>query len=127
MRKDSPVLFFIILIGLLALGIGVVIYLQNIVPDTIKSGSSADELTKADRRCLEVVKAGLRDAARAKFSSQKVVSLGKSRYQSTGNVDAPNATGILVRGNYSCIFNSSTKSFDLLSLEGGDIWTPLKK
>lgn len=126
MKKDSPLLFFIILIGLLALGIGVVIYLQNIVPDTIKSGSSADEQTKAERRCLEVVKAGLRDATKAKFSSQKVVSLGKGRYQCTGNIDAPNATGILVRGNYICVFNSSTKSFDLLSLEGDDVWIPLK-
>ncbi|HEX7555823.1 MAG TPA: hypothetical protein VF338_04305, partial [Leptolinea sp.] len=60
-------------------------------------------------------------------TSQKVVALGQNRYQVTGNVDAQNATGIIVRGNYNCVFNFDTKSFDLLSLEGDDVWKPLKK
>lgn len=127
MKKDSPVIFFLILLGLLALGIGAVIFLQQYVPDTIKAGSSMSEKSKAEGRCLEVVKAALRYPAKAKFSSQAVDLLGKNQYQATGNVDAPNASGIIVRGHYICVFNTSTKSFDLLSLEGDDVWKPLQK
>ncbi len=127
MKKDSPVVFILIILVVLALGVGAVILLQDYVPDTIKSGSSMDDQSKAVIRCEEVVKASLRSAVNAKFSSKKVMSLGNDRYQVTGNIDAPNASGIIVRGNYNCIFNFNTKSFDLLSLEGDDIWKPLKK
>jgi hypothetical protein len=127
MKKDSPILFMIILIVVLALGVAGVIYLQNSVPDTIKSGVSKDNSVKAVVRCEEVVKASLRNAVKAKFSNQKTTPLGKERYQITGKIEAPNASGIIARGNYNCIFNFNTKSFDLLSLEGDDIWTPLKK
>jgi hypothetical protein len=127
MNKTSPIVIFLIIIVVIALGILGVIYLQQAVPDTIKSNSGGSENSKAATRCEEVVKASLRDATRAKFSSQRVTSLGKSRYQITGNVDGPNASGIIVRGNYNCIFNFNTKSFDLLSLEGDDVWKPLKK
>lgn len=127
MKKDSPVVFILIIIVVLALGVGAVILLQDYVPDTIKAGSSMDNQTKAEVRCEEVVKASLRNAVKAKFSSKKIISLGNDRYQVTGNIDAPNASGIIVRGNYNCVFNFNTKSFDLLSLEGDDIWKPLKK
>lgn len=127
MKKDSPVVFILIVIVALALGIGAVILLQDYVPDTIKTGSSMDNQSKASIRCDEVVKASLRNAAKAKFTGKKTVPLGNNRFQSTGYIDAPNASGIIVRGNYNCIFNFNTKSFDLLSLEGDDIWTPLKK
>ncbi len=127
MKKDSPILFLIILILVIALGIGLVVFLQNSIPDTIKSGSTADNNAKAIVRCEEVLKASLRNPVKAKFSSQKVNDLEKNRYQVTGNIDAPNASGIMSRGNYNCIFNFNTKTFDLLSLEGEDIWIPLKK
>jgi Na+-translocating ferredoxin:NAD+ oxidoreductase RnfG subunit len=127
MNKTSPIVILLVIIAVIALGIFGVIYLQQAVPDTIKSNSGGSENTKAATRCVEVVKASLRDAVKAKFSNQRVTTLGKSRYQITGNVDAPNASGIIVRGNYNCIFNFNTKSFDLLSLEGDDVWKPLKK
>lgn len=127
MNKSSPLVIFLVIIILIAIVIAGVIYLQQAVPDTIKSNTAGSESTKAATRCIEVVKASLRDAVKTKFSSQKVIILGKSRYQITGNVDGPNASGIIVRGNYNCIFNFNTKSFDLLSLEGDDVWKPLKK
>jgi hypothetical protein len=109
MKKDSPIVFILIIIVVLALGVGAVILLQDYVPDTIKAGSSMDNQTKAEVRCEEVVKASLRNAVKAKFSSKKIASLGNDRYQVTGNIDAPNASGIIVRGNYNCVFNFNTK------------------
>jgi hypothetical protein len=127
MKNSSPVVVFLIIIAILALTVAGVIYLQVNVPDTIKSNVSGSDSKKAVIRCEEVIKASLRNAVKAKLSSQNVKSLSNNRYQVTGNVDAPNASGILVRGNYNCIFNFNTKSFDLLSLEGDDVWKPLKK
>ncbi|GAP20817.1 hypothetical protein [Leptolinea tardivitalis] len=127
MNRKSTVLVILIIIAVLILGILGVVYLQGAVPDTIKSNISMGDSDKAKVRCEEVVKASLRNAVKAKFSGQKVDSLGKNRFQVTGKVDAPNASGIIVRGNYNCIFNFNTKSFDLLSLEGDDVWKPLKK
>jgi hypothetical protein len=127
MNKSSPlVIFLVITIVILVTVIGVML-LQQYVPDTIKTNTSGSENSKAAVRCIEVIKASLRDAAKAKFTGQRITSLGQSRYQIIGNVDAPNASGIIVRGNYNCIFNFNTKSVDLLSLEGDDVWKPLKK
>jgi hypothetical protein len=116
MKKDSPIIFIIIVVALIGLGVAGVIFLQNLVPDTIKSGSSMDNTAKSVVRCEEVIKASLRSPAKAKFSNQKTSFLGTNRYQVTGNVDAPNASGIVVRGNYNCNRNCDTKSFDLVSL-----------
>jgi len=128
MNKPSPLVVFLIIILIIGVTAVGVYLLQVYVPDTIKSSSSGSDSTKASTRCVEVVKASLRDATKAKFSSLKTSNLGKNRYQITGNVDGPNASGIMVRGNYNCIFNFNTKSFDLLSLEGDvDVWKPLKK
>jgi len=127
MKNSSPVIVILIILAILGLTIAGVIYLQVNVPDTIKSNVSGSDSKKAVIRCEEVVKASLRNAVKAKFSSQNVKPLSNNRYQVTGNVDAPNASGILVRGNYNCIFNFNSKSFDLLSLEGDDVWKPLKK
>ncbi len=127
MNKPSPLVIFLVIIAVIGLTTAAVIFLQEYVPDTIKSSSEGSENTKAAIRCEEVVKASMRDATRAKFTGQKVVTVGKGRYQITGNVDGPNASGIIVRGYYNCIFNFNTKSFDLLSLEGDDVWKPLKK
>jgi len=128
MNKLSPIVVFLIIILIIGVTAFGVYLLQVYVPDTIKTSSSGSDSSKAATRCEEVVKASLRDATKAKFSSQKVSTQGKNRYQITGNVDGPNVSGIMVRGNYNCIFNFNTKSFDLLSLEGDvDIWKPLKK
>jgi hypothetical protein len=128
MNKPSPLVIFLAIILIIGVTVVGVYFLQKYVPDTIKTNTSGSESSKAATRCIEVVKASLRDATKAKFSGQKINILGKSRYQITGNVDGPNASGIMVRGNYNCIFNFNTKSFDLLSLEGDvDIWKPLKK
>jgi hypothetical protein len=127
MKKSSPLIVILIILAILAIAVAGVVYLQNNVPDTIKSNVSGSDSKKAVIRCEEVIKASLRNAAKAKFSSQKVTPLSNNRYQVIGNVDAPNASGILVRGNYNCIFNFNTKSFDMLSLEGDDVWKPLKK
>jgi hypothetical protein len=127
MNKPSPLVIFFVIVLIIAVTTAGVYFLQKYVPDTIKSSTSGSESSKAAIRCIEVVKASMRDATKAKFSSQKVSPQGNNRYQITGNVDGPNASGILVRGNYNCIFNFNTKSFDLLSLEGDDVWKPLKK
>jgi hypothetical protein len=127
MKNSSPVVVILIILAILGLTVAGVIYLQVNVPDTIKSNISGSDSKKAVIRCEEVIKASLRNAVKAKFSSQNVKSLSNNRFQVTGNVDAPNASGILVRGNYNCIFNFNSKSFDLLSLEGDDVWKPLKK
>jgi hypothetical protein len=127
MKNSSPVLVILIILAILGLTVAGVIYLQVHVPDTIKTNVTGSDSKKAVIRCEEVIKASLRNAVKAKFSSQNVKSLSNNRYQVTGNVDAPNASGIIVRGNYNCIFNFNTKSFDLLSLEGDDVWKPLKK
>jgi hypothetical protein len=127
MNKPSPLVIFLVITVIILATVIVVMLLQQYVPDTIKTNTSGSENSKAAIRCEEVVKASLRDAAKAKFTGQRITSLGQSRYQIVGNVDAPNASGIIVRGNYNCIFNFNTKSFDLLSLEGDDVWKPLKK
>ncbi|BCY18279.1 MAG: hypothetical protein GYA12_02095 [Chloroflexi bacterium] len=127
MNKPSPLIIILVIVAVIGLTTAAVVFLQKYVPDTIKSSSEGSENAKAARRCEEVVKASMRDATRAKFTGQKVVTVGKGRYQITGSVDGPNASGIMVRGYYNCIFNFNTKSFDLLSLEGDDVWKPLKK
>ena len=127
MKNPSPVIVILIIIVILSLAILGVYYLQNIVPGTFKPEVSGSDSKNAIVRCTEVLKASLRNAEKAKFSNQKVNQLGNNRYQIIGNVDAPNASGIIVKGNYNCIFNFNTKSFDLLSLEGDDVWKPLKK
>lgn len=119
-------LFIVVAVACLALGVVAVIVMRNYVPD-LKGTSSTDNTSKALARCEEVIKASLRGPDQASFRSQKVTALGSDRYQVTGTIDAPNVTGVIVRGSYNCIFNFSTKSFDLLSLEGDDIWKPLKK
>jgi hypothetical protein len=126
MKNRSTVIFVVAAIICLALGVVAVIFARDFVPD-ITGPTGSDNVSKAQIRCDEVVKASLRGPDKAKFRNQKTISLGGDRYQSTGIIDAPNATGIIVRGNYTCVFNSNTKSFDLLSLEGDDIWKPLKK
>lgn len=128
MNKPSPLVIFLVIILIIGITVVGVYLLQKYVPDTIKSNSSGSDSTKAATRCVEVVKASLRDATKSKFSNQKVIPQGINRFQITGNVDGPNASGIMARGNYNCIFNFNTKSFDLLSLEGDvGIWKPLKK
>jgi hypothetical protein len=127
MKKDSPLIFIIIVIVILTISVFGVIYLQNVVPDPVKEGASQSTSAKAVTRCEEVIKAGLRNAAKSKLTGQKVTDLGNSRFQVTGYVDGPNASGIIVRGNYNCIFNFNSKAFDMLSLEGDDVWKPLKK
>jgi len=125
MNKNTLIMI-VVIFACLALGLFGVIYLQQILPDvTGKSGS--DNSTKSLVRCEEVVRASLIDADRAQFRNQKVTSLGNDRYQIVGSLDAPNASGIMLKGNYNCIFNFKTKAFDLLSLEGDDIWKPLKR
>lgn len=126
MKKDSPVVLFLIIVIFVVIGVFGVLYLQEAVPDPARENASRGDSEKAAIRCEEVVKAGLRNADKASLSGQKIKDLGNNRYQITGNVDAPNASGIIVRGNYNCIFNFNTKSFDLLSLEGDDVWKPLK-
>jgi hypothetical protein len=127
MNKTSPLVIFLVIVLIIGVTVVGVLLLQKFIPDTIKTNTSGSESSKAAVRCVEVIKASMRDATRAKLSSQKTIILGNSRYQITGNVDGPNASGIIVRGNYNCIFNFNTKSFDLLSLEGDDVWKPLKK
>ncbi len=68
MNKDSPIIFFIILIVILALGVLGVIYLQGIVPDPVKEGATKSDSEKATIRCEEVVKAALRNAAKSKLT-----------------------------------------------------------
>lgn len=126
MKNRSTILLFAIAVVCLILGVGAVIVMKNYVPD-ITGPSGSDDRTRAQLRCEEVVKASLRNAVEAKFRSQRITSVGDNRYQVTGTIDGPNATGVIVRGNYICVFNFNTKSFDLLSLEGDDIWKPLKK
>ena len=126
MKKDSPVAIFLIIVVLTVIGILGVIYLQNAIPDPAKVNANRGDAEKAAIRCEEVVKAGLRNAAKATLSGQRIKDLGENRFQVNGNVDAPNASSIIVRGNYNCIFNFNSKSFDLLSLEGDDVWKPLQ-
>lgn len=126
MKNKSTLLFIVIAILCLALGVGAVIIARNYVPDiTGPTGSNNSE--KAQIRCEEVIRASLRVPEQGNFRSQKVEALSESQYKVTGTIDAPNASGVIVRGNYICTFNFNTKSFDLLSLEGDDIWKPLKK
>jgi len=110
----------------LVIGVSAVIFMQNNFSGLTGLGGK-DDITDAQMRCEDVIKASLRDAVQAKFRNQKAITLKDNRYQFTGLIDAPNATGIIVRGNYNCIFNYNTRTFDLLSLEGDDIWKPLKK
>jgi hypothetical protein len=126
MKIQSIVIIVIIAIACLGLGVGGVILMRNYVPN-LEGPTGKTESENARIRCDEVIRASLRNTSQANFRSQKVSDLGEKRYQVTGSIDAPNATGVMVRGNYICIFNFNTKSFDLLSLEGDDIWKPLKK
>lgn len=126
MKNRSTLIFIVVALVCLALGVVAVIFSRNYVPD-ITGPTGSDNVSKAQIRCDEVVRASLREPDKAKFRNQKTISLGGDRYQSTAFVDAPNATGVTARGNFTCIFNFNTKSFDLLSLEGDDIWKPLKK
>jgi hypothetical protein len=126
MNNKSLLIFIAISIACLALGVGGVILMKNYVPN-LEGQTGKNDSEKAQIRCEEVIKASLRDSLQASFPSQKTTALGDNRYQVTGTVDAPNATGVMVKGNYICIFNFTSKSFDLLSLEGEDIWKPLKK
>jgi hypothetical protein len=123
MKNRSILMFIFIAIACLVIGVGGVILMRTIVPGL--GGLNHEDDSKM--RCEDVVKASLRDSVKAKFRNQKSIVLDDNRYQNTGLVDAPNATGIIVRGNYNCIFNYNTRTFDLLSLEGDDIWKPLKK
>jgi hypothetical protein len=127
MKNRSTFLFLVIAIICLALGVVAVIVMRNYVPSITGSTVGGDS-SKAKTRCEEVVRASLRSQDEGKFRSQKIVSLSDNRYQVTGTIDGPNATGVIVRGSYICIFNFTTKSFDKLSLEGDDdIWKPLQK
>jgi len=119
-------MFLLVAVACLALAVGAVILARTYVPD-IKGPTGSDDAEKAGIRCNEVITASLRDMEQAKFRSQKISPLGNNRYQVTGTIDAPNATGVIVRGNYICVFNFNTKFVDKLSLEGDDIWKPLKK
>jgi hypothetical protein len=126
MNNKSLLIFILIAVACLALGVGGVLLMQNYVP-SLEGPTGSNESDKARIRCEEVIKASLRAPDQANFRSTKTTTVGEHRYQVTGSLDAPNATGVIVRGNYNCIFNFNTKSFDLLSLEGDDVWKPLKK
>jgi hypothetical protein len=126
MNNRTTILIFVITGVCLVLGVVGVVLLRNYVPD-ITGPTGADNSEKAQIRCDEVIRASLRVPDRANFRSHNTSYLGGDKYQVTGTIDAPNATGVVVRGNFICTFNFNTKSFDLLSLEGDDIWKPLKK
>jgi hypothetical protein len=126
MNNRTTILIFVITGLCLVLGVVGVVLIRNYVPD-ITGPTGADNSAKAQIRCDEVIRASLRSPDRANFRSHNTISLGGDKYQVTGTIDAPNATGVVVRGNFICTFNFNTKSFDLLSLEGDDIWKPLKK
>ncbi|MEI8132162.1 MAG: hypothetical protein WCG34_06995 [Leptolinea sp.] len=126
MKTRSVILFIVIAVACLALAVGAVLLAQNIAPD-ITGPTGANDRENAGIRCKEVITASLRNMDQAKYRSQKITSLGNNRYQVTGTIDAPDASGVTVRGNYICVFNFNTKFVDMLSLEGDDIWKPLKK
>jgi hypothetical protein len=126
MTNRSTLIFIIVAVVCLVLGVVAIVYSRNYLPD-ITGPTGSDSVSKAQIRCDEVVKASLREPDKAKFRNEKTIALGGDRFQTTSSIDAPNATGVIVRGNFTCVFNSNTKSFDLLSLEGDDIWKPLKK
>lgn len=111
----------------MVVGILGVIYLQGVVPDPAKENANRGNSEKAAIRCEEVVKAAVRNSAKSSLSGQKIKDLGNDRYQVTGYVEGPNASGINVKAYYDCIFNFNSKSFDRLSLEEDlSIWKPLQ-
>ena len=79
------------------------------------TSASKDKVNNLKRLCEEgAIKTSLKSPSTAIFSNSSTTKLTKGVYKVSGNVDAQNGYGAMLRNRYTCIFSHSNDRFSLL-------------
>lgn len=108
--------------GVLLLGVGAVLLvccIWAVAKGVFGGDSAADKTTDAKQVCEQFVKDQLKSPGSAKFTGASA-STGGSTYTVTGDVDAQNSFGGLLRSHYTCVvrLDDQAKEWRLVSLSG---------